>query len=176
MQPSSYISTPRHVLQTVIQNADRVGRQLLEKNLSIDTRGAKLAAMSGSIEPTPLAPMAAMSGAAALLAEADEALEDAEVLGNANENAAVTAESVEALGASLQQLQAATEGPQVVVLQDQEEHRLQESAAAVAVVVVSRASGREEAIAEKELPFVSRQCSALRRCKQIPRLKLCGSS
>jgi len=66
--------------------------------------------MSGSTEPTPLAPMAGLSGAAALLAEAEVALEDAEVLGDA-ENAAITAESAEALERSLQQLQAATEGP-----------------------------------------------------------------
>ena len=79
MQPSSYVHTPRHVLQTAMQTTDRVCKLLLKRKLSINTEGEKLAAMSGSTEPTPLAPMAGLSGAAALLAEAEVALEDAEL-------------------------------------------------------------------------------------------------
>lgn len=150
MQPTSYVSTPRPVLQTVMLRSDRVTRLLFEKKLAIDSTGAKLVATSSEVSMAMPTPAAGPSGtAAALLKDALADLDDAEMLGTDAD-----AETAEVLEVSLEKLQAATEGANVVELQSQQERRLQESMKAVAAVVVSRSSGEAEDVEEHELSEV----------------------
>ena len=156
MQASAYVSTPRPVLQTVILTADRTARLLLELQLAINTSGAKLTAVSDEPEATPLVQTAhgGSGSVAALLAQAEEDLEDAEVLGLPAENAAVTTKSAEDLDTSLQELRTVTAGPEAARLQDEQEQRLRESAAIVAVLPPPVAGEEEAEVAERELAAV----------------------